>query len=64
MGVNLLFEAGRLAQHRGWQSADVVETGAIGSVPPGPGEVIVVASEVGLTVSEARAVAALSASGK
>ena len=64
MGVNLMFEAGRLAERRGWQSADVVETGALGSVPPGPGQVIVVVSEAGLAVSEARAVAALTSSGK
>lgn len=64
MGVNLMFEAGRLAERRGWQSAEVVETGALGSVLPGPGQVIVVVSEVGLTVADARAVAALASSGK
>ena len=64
MGVNLMFEAGRLAERRGWQSAEVVETGALGSVLPGPGQMIVVVSEVGLTVADARAVAALASSGK
>ena len=64
MGVYLMFEAGRLAERQGLQSADVVETGALGSVSPGPGQVIVVASEAGLVVSEARAVAALASSGK
>lgn len=64
MGVNLMFEAGRFAERRGWQSAEVVETGALGSVLPGPGQVIVVVSEVGLTVADARAVAALASSGK
>lgn len=41
-----------------------METGALGSVLPGPGQVIVVVSEVGLTVADARAVAALASSGK
>ncbi len=64
MGVNLMFEAGRLAERRGWVSAEVVEMAALGSVLPGPGQVIVVVSEVGLSVADARAVAALTASGK
>ncbi len=64
MGVDLTFEAGRLAERRGWRSAEVVEPAALDSVGPGSGQVIVTASEVGLTVSEARAVAALAASGK
>ena len=64
MGVNLTFEAGRLAERRGWASAEVLETGALASVLPGPGEVIVVASEAGLAVADARAVAALASSGK
>ncbi len=59
MGVDLTFEAGRLAERRGWRSAEVVEPAALDSVGPGSGQVIVTASEVGLTVSEARAVAAL-----
>lgn len=64
MDGDLMFEAGRLAERRGWQATEVVERGALGSVLPGPGEVIVLASEASLTVSEARAVAALTASGK
>lgn len=64
MGVNLMFEAGRLAQHRGWASAEVVETAALGSVSPGPGELVVVAPEAGFSVPQAREVAALRSSGK
>ena len=64
MGVNLMFEAGRLAQHRGWASAEVVETAALGSVSPGPGELVVVAPEASFSVPQAREVAALHSSGK
>ncbi len=63
MGANLMFEAGRLAEKRGWSSAEVVEADAIASVPPGRGEVIVV-TEGAFSVQHAREVAALSASGK
>ena len=64
MGVNLMFEAGRLAERRGWSSAEVVEADAVAAVPPGRGEVIVVAPEGAFSVQHAREVAALSASGK
>lgn len=64
MGVNLVFEAGRLAERRGWSSAAVVEADAVASVPPGRGGIIVVAPEGAISVQQAREVAALSASGK
>ena len=59
-----MFEAGRLAGHRGWQSAEVVETDALGSVSPGAGELVVVAPEGTFSVPQAREVAALHSSGK
>lgn len=62
--MNLAFEAGRLAERRGWTSPVVVEPEVLASVVPGPGELIVVASEATFLVQHARDVAALIASGK
>ena len=62
--INLVVEAGRLAERRGWSSVEVVEPDALGSVLPGPGEMIVVAPAGTFSSPHARDVAALSASGK
>lgn len=64
MDVSLLFAAGRLAERRGWSSAEAVDPGALASIAPGAGEVIVVAPEGTFSVQHARDVAALNASGK
>lgn len=64
MDINLVVEAGRLAERRGWSSVAVVEPDGLGSVLPGPGEVIVVVPAGRFSLQHARDVAALSASGK
>lgn len=64
MGVNLAFEAGRLAERRGWPSVELVDPDSLASVLPGPGAVIVLAPEGTFQVQHAREVAALHASGK
>lgn len=64
MVVNLAFEAGRLAERRGWTSVDLVEPEGLNSVLPGAGEVIVLAPVGTFSLQHARDLAALSASGK
>jgi len=62
--MNLAFEAGRLAEQRGWASVELVAPDSLSSVLPGPGEVIVLAHDGTFLVHHARDVAALHASGK
>jgi hypothetical protein len=62
--MNLMFEAGRVAENRGLVGAQVVSADALESISPGEGDFLVVADQGSFSVPEARVVAALRASGK
>ncbi len=61
--MKLEFEAGRIAQVRGWQSPRVISAELVDQQPPGGGQVIVLAQPGSMDVARARIVAALIASG-
>lgn len=61
--MDLVFEAGRIAQARGWQSPQVITADLVDQQPPGGGQVIVLAEPDSIDVGRARTVAALIASG-
>ncbi len=61
--MNLHFEAGRIAQARGWTSPEVIRAEQVDQQPPGGGPTIVVADLGTITLDRARTISALIASG-
>lgn len=64
MDPQMLFEAGRVAAHRGWSSPQVVDVSSVPDQGPSGAPLIILTSPEELTPESARAIAALLGAGR